>query len=161
MITKNDQRRQTRIKRWLENDVTILQFMQKHACLIADFYLTKMELDLYQMYMNMTESTLLLLSQMSQTMIKSYSIDPKYLQTDTYIKQQIKILETQNNKVQKNLIDYLQHQEQHQVSTLSKMDMILLRAFIFTFVQQDQQQYLHADMQKKKISYLFMPMMFA
>ena len=48
VITKNDQRRQIKIKEWLEKDATLLSFIREYTCLIAEFYLLKIELDLYR-----------------------------------------------------------------------------------------------------------------
>ncbi|CAF4069102.1 unnamed protein product [Rotaria sp. Silwood2] len=153
-ITKNDQHRQTKIKRWLERDVLLLQFIREHACLLADFYILKMELDLYDMYVNMTQSEFFWVSQMSPSMIQARTIDEQFLETHTDAKQHLEIIEKQFSQVKKNVINYVQRKEQqHQMSTLSITDMNLLKAFIITFIRQDQ-KCLHADSEQKKTSLL-------
>ena len=151
IITKNDQRRQIKIKEWLEKDATLLSFIREHACLIAEFYLLKIELDLYRAYLNRTQSIVCWISRMYPELIQFNNIDARFPRTHIFVKKYLKIIEKQFYQVKKNLIDYVQHQEEHQISTLSSIDMSLLRAFIYTFVRQDQrQQNLYINMEHKK-----------
>ena len=77
---------------------------------------------------------------MSPQMIQLNNTDARFPRTHTSVKKYLEIIEKQFHQVKKNLIDYVQHQEQHQISTLSSIDMSLLRAIIYTFVRQDQRQ---------------------
>ena len=146
--TSNDQRRQIKVKQWLETDVTLLQFIKQHACLVGDFYLLTMELDLYKTYINMTQPETLWFSQISISVIKYNKICQNLFKIHTYIKKQLKMIDSQLQKSTQKVIKFVQQEEQ-QVSTLSIMDMNLLKAFISTFVRQDQQQ-LNGELDKKR-----------
>ncbi|CAF3661025.1 unnamed protein product [Rotaria sp. Silwood1] len=47
-----------KVNQWLETDRTLLLFIRQHASLLVTYCSLKMELELYQSYINMTESLL-------------------------------------------------------------------------------------------------------
>jgi hypothetical protein len=147
MISSTNHRLQTNIQQWLENDVTLFQFIRQHASLIADFHSLNMELALCETYINMTHYEFAWLSRLSKAMIDSKKISPTFFKTQIYIKKQLKSFKRQSKAVTDNLVTFTrQHQE---VSSLSINDVNQLKGIITIFVQEKQQQ-LYADIEKKK-----------
>ena len=135
----NDVHLQNKIKQWLESDITLLPFVRQHASLLAQYSSLKMELDLYQSYINMTDSVLDWLSGMSNTLIRRNNINDQFFEIQTYIDQQRKKTEDQFRSVEEKLAQSLRYGQQG--TAASQIDVRLVTSFILVFVRQDQQQF--------------------
>ncbi|CAF3242894.1 unnamed protein product [Rotaria sp. Silwood2] len=78
------------IKQWLETDTTLLVFIRQNATLLAQYYSLKTELQLYQTYINMTQSVFDWLSTMPQILIKRFNINKNFFKIQSYINKQLK-----------------------------------------------------------------------
>lgn len=136
---KNDVHLQNKIKQWLESDITLLPFVRQHASLLAQYSSLKMELDLYQSYINMTDSVLDWLSGMSNTLIRRNNINDQFFKIQTCIDQQRKKTEDQFRSVEEKLAQSLRYGQQG--TAASQIDVRLVTSFILVFVRQDQQQF--------------------
>ena len=135
----NDVHLQNKIKQWLESDITLLPFVRQHASLLAQYSSLKMELDLYQSYINMTDSVLDWLSGMSNTLIRRNNINDQFFEIQTYIDQQRKKTEDQFRNIEEKLAKSLHGQQQG--TAASQIDVRLVTSFILVFARQDQQQF--------------------
>ena len=135
----NDVHLQNKIKQWLASDITLLPFVRQHASLLAKYSSLKMEFDLYQSYINMTDSVLDWLSGMSNTLIRRNNINDQFFAIQTYIDQQRKKTEDQFRSVEEKLAESLRYGQQGTAAL--QIDVRLVTSFILVFVRQDQQQF--------------------
>ena len=98
-----------------------------------------MELDLYQRYINMTDSVLDWLSGMSQTSIRRNHMDDQFFEIQTYIDKQRKQTEDQLRNVEERLAKSLHYGQPGTAS--SQIDVRLVTSFILVFVRQDQEPF--------------------
>ena len=145
------------IHQWLENDPILFQFIRQHASLLTKYSSLKLELELYQNYMKMTEPRLPWLSTLSKTLfIRNHIQYEEFFQIQKYINKLLKNTEEEfkiiTEKLAKSITDQHHHQQQISSSTTttsSKVDIKILTSLIVTLVQEDQ-QHLNIEFIKKQ-----------
>ena len=126
------------IQQWLETDITSLAIVREHASLLAKYSSLKVDLELYQVYIHMTQSTLGWLSGMSKTLLKRLNINDRLFKIQKRINQQWKRTEEQLRNIEQKLAKSSQCQQQEPVS--SAVDMHWVTSSIVMLVREDQQQ---------------------
>ena len=128
-----------KINQWLETDKTLLLFIRQHASLLDKYGSFKMELELHQSYINITQSVLDWLSGMSEKLFIRNNINDKFFKLQIYINKQLKKSKEQFKNIEEKLAKSLQYQEQ--MTTSSEIDIRLITSLIVMFVRQDQQRF--------------------
>lgn len=129
------------VEHWFETDRTLLHFTRQHASLLAKYTLLKLELELYQNSVNLTESVLPWLSSMSKALLARNNINEQFFRIQKYLTRQCKSTEEAFRDIAEKLTQSISIQQQQQLSKSSTVDMNLLVSVIVMFVRQDQQEY--------------------
>ena len=136
---KNEVHLRDQIQQWFETDMTSLPFVREHASLLAKYSSLKMYLELYQVYIHMTQSTLGWLSGMSKTLLKRLDINDRLFKMQKSIKKQLKHTEAQFENINQKLAKSSQCQQQG--TTSSKINVQWVKSLIVMLVREDQQQF--------------------
>lgn len=136
-----DVHRRIKINQWLETDKTLLLFIRQHASLLAQYGSFKMELELHQSYINMTQSVLDWLSGMSEKLFIRNNINEKFFKLQIYVNKQLKKSKEQFENIEEKLAKSIEYQEQMTTSSSSEIDIRLITSLIVMFVRQDQQRF--------------------
>ena len=137
------------IQQWLETDMNSLSFVREHATLLAKYSSLKMYLELYQVYIHMTQSTLGWLSAMSKTLLKRININSRLSKIQKHIKKQLEHTERQFENVKRKLAKSSQCEKQG--TTSSKVDMQWVKSLIIMLVREDQRQFDDQYLKKRNL----------
>ena len=148
--TSDDVYLSIRVHQWLEKHQILFQFIREHASLLAQYFSLKMELELYQSYMKMTEPILPWLSTLSKPhLMRNYLNYDRFFQIQKSVTRQLKISEEKFKIITQNLAKSISDQQQTSSSSSSEVDIKTLTSLIIKLVQEDQER-LNIEFIKKR-----------
>jgi hypothetical protein len=137
------------IQQWLETDMTSSPFVREHASSVAKYSSLKMYLELYQVYIHMTQSTLGWLSGIFKKLLERININDRLFEIQKNINKQLKHTEEQFENIKQKVAKSSQCEKQG--TTSSKVDVQWVKSLIVMLVREDQQQFNDQYLKKRHL----------